>query len=189
MHFGKGRWKKWHVPLPRRGHSISPWGFLECWEATQRAPLCVVDRGFPCLFLGPPPAHPTSPPPNWPSQGIPFHESSRLLSSWLVLKSPGWTRICLQPHTGTSLYTTPPVRWCEGPALLLERKDTREAEAEASPPSTYVESTSLALSAHPLACLWTDHILQFPVSIPSVCPRSPAASNPLPSSTETLCGF
>lgn len=65
----------------------------------------------------------------------------------------------------------------------------KTTEAEASPPSTYVESTSLALSAHPLACLWTDHILQFPVSIPSVCPRSPAASNSLPSSTETLCGF
>ena len=104
-----------------------------------------------------------------------------------MLKSPGWTRICLQLHVGPSLYITPPAHWCGGPAPLLDRKGTKETEA--LPASTYVESTSLALSAHPLACLWTDHIPQFPVSIPSVCPRSPAASNPLPSSTETLCVF
>ena len=68
---------------------------------------------------------PPTPPPNWPSQGIPSRESSRLLSSWLVLKSPGWTRICLQPHAGPSHYTTPPARWCGGPAPLLDRKDNR----------------------------------------------------------------
>lgn len=80
---------------------------------------------LPLLGTTPSPPPPTTPPPNWPSQGIPSQESSQLLSSWLVLKSPGWTRICLQPHAGPSLYTTPLAHWCGGLAPLLDRKDNR----------------------------------------------------------------
>lgn len=176
-------------PLPRRGHSSSPWGLPGMLGSHTEGSTVRGGRGISLpLSWGPPPAHPTSPPPNW-LLGIPFHESSTAVLLAGAGNHPAGLESAFSLTWGP-LYTTPPVRWCEGPAPLLERKDTREAEAEASPPSTLRREHLTCPECSPFS---------LPMDIPhsavscvhTLCvSQSPAASNPPQQQhTETLCGF
>lgn len=106
MHFWEraGR-KRWLCPPAPGGGTPSPLGLP--WNAGSHTEGSTVRGGQRIsLFLGPPQPTPqvllqTGPPRN----SLPRELSTAVL--WLVLKSPSWTRI-LQPHMGTSLYTTPP---------------------------------------------------------------------------------